>query len=81
MKRVNRRAMLKGTIYGGTDDYGYRAVENRLEIHDMHATMLHLLGVDHTRLTSIGIKPTGALLKVIVSPLAMFTFMLPVVST
>ena len=40
-----------GTIHGATDEYGYRAIENRMEIHDLHATMLHLLGVDHTRLT------------------------------
>jgi hypothetical protein len=40
-----------GTIYGATDDYGYHAVENKVEIHDLHATMLHLLGVDHKRLT------------------------------
>ncbi len=40
-----------GTTYGATDDYGYKAVENRLEIHDLHATMLHLLGVDHTKQT------------------------------
>jgi len=40
-----------GTIYGATDEFGYRAVENRLDIHDLHATMLHLLGVDHERLT------------------------------
>ena len=40
-----------GMIYGATDDYGYYAVENRAEIHDLHATMLHLLGLDHTRLT------------------------------
>ncbi|APW63837.1 DUF1501 domain-containing protein [Paludisphaera borealis] len=40
-----------GTIYGATDDYGYHAVENKVEIHDLHATMLHLLGMDHTRLT------------------------------
>ena len=40
-----------GTIYGATDDYGYYAVENKVEVHDLHATMLHLLGVDHTRLT------------------------------
>jgi hypothetical protein len=40
-----------GTIYGATDEFGYRAVENRLEIHDLHATMLHLLGLDHTKLT------------------------------
>jgi hypothetical protein len=40
-----------GTIYGATDDYGYKAVENKVSIHDLHATMLHLLGIDHTRLT------------------------------
>ena len=40
-----------GMTYGATDDYGYKAVENRLEIHDLHATMLHLLGVDHTKQT------------------------------
>jgi Protein of unknown function (DUF1501) len=40
-----------GTIYGATDDYGYHAVENKVEVHDLHATMLHLLGVDHKRLT------------------------------
>ena len=40
-----------GTIYGATDDYGYFAVENKVPIHDLHATMLHLLGIDHTRLT------------------------------
>ena len=32
-----------------TDEYGYKAVENKAEIHDLHATMLHLLGIDHTR--------------------------------
>jgi hypothetical protein len=40
-----------GTIYGATDDYGYHAVENKVEIYDLHATMLHLLGIDHKRLT------------------------------
>jgi len=40
-----------GTIYGQTDEYGYKVVENKVEIHDLHATMLHLLGIDHTRLT------------------------------
>jgi membrane-anchored protein YejM (alkaline phosphatase superfamily) len=40
-----------GTIYGATDEFGYKAIENRVEIHDLHATMLHLLGVDHTRST------------------------------
>ena len=40
-----------GMAYGETDEWGYRAVENPLEIHDLHATMLHLLGMDHTKLT------------------------------
>jgi uncharacterized protein DUF1501 len=40
-----------GTVYGATDDYGYFAVENKVHIHDLHATMLHLLGSDHKRLT------------------------------
>jgi hypothetical protein len=40
-----------GIIYGATDEFGYRAVENVLTIHDLHATILHLLGIDHERLT------------------------------
>lgn len=40
-----------GLTYGATDEYGFYAVENRVHIHDLHATMLHLLGLDHTRLT------------------------------
>ena len=40
-----------GMTYGATDEYGYHAVENKVEIYDLHATMLHLLGFDHTRLT------------------------------
>ncbi len=40
-----------GTIFGATDEYGYKVVENKVEIHDLHATMLHLLGLDHKRLT------------------------------
>jgi hypothetical protein len=40
-----------GTIYGATDEYGYKAVENKVMIHDLHATMLHLLGMDHKKLT------------------------------
>jgi hypothetical protein len=40
-----------GMTYGATDDYGYEAVENRMHIHDWHATLLHLLGLDHERLT------------------------------
>jgi hypothetical protein len=40
-----------GFRYGATDDYGYYAVDGRMSIHDVHATILHLLGVDHLRLT------------------------------
>jgi hypothetical protein len=40
-----------GTIHGATDDYGYHAVEKPVTMHDLHATMLHLLGIDHKRLT------------------------------
>jgi hypothetical protein len=40
-----------GTVYGATDDYGYHVVENKVEMYDLHATMLHLLGLDHKRLT------------------------------
>lgn len=40
-----------GMAYGATDEYGYYAVENRVTIHDLHATILHLLGMDHKRLT------------------------------
>lgn len=40
-----------GTVYGQTDEYGYEAVEGRVHIHDLHATALHLMGVDHERLT------------------------------
>ncbi len=40
-----------GFRYGSTDEYGYYAVENRMHIHDLHATILHLLGLDHERLT------------------------------
>jgi hypothetical protein len=40
-----------GFRYGSTDDYGYYAAENKVHIHDLHATMLHLLGLDHERLT------------------------------
>ncbi len=40
-----------GTIHGATDDFGFRAVEDPVSVHDLHATMLHLLGLDHKRLT------------------------------
>jgi len=40
-----------GFTYGATDEFGYKAIENRTEIYDLHATILHALGIDHTRLT------------------------------
>jgi hypothetical protein len=40
-----------GTVYGETDEWGYKVVRGKVEIHDLHATMLHLLGIDHKRLT------------------------------
>jgi hypothetical protein len=40
-----------GVTVGATDDYGYRVVEKKFQVHDLHATMLHLMGIDHTRLT------------------------------
>lgn len=40
-----------GKIHGATDEYGYKVVADRVEIYDLHATMLHLLGIDHKRLT------------------------------
>src|SRR6266851_4035185 len=40
-----------GTIYGATDEYGYFAIENKVHVHDLHATVLHLLGLDHKKLT------------------------------
>jgi uncharacterized protein (DUF1501 family) len=40
-----------GTIYGATDDFGFKAIEKPVHVHDIHATILHLLGIDHTKLT------------------------------
>ncbi|MFO1064386.1 MAG: DUF1501 domain-containing protein [Pirellulales bacterium] len=40
-----------GFAYGATDEYGYYAVENKMHVHDLHATILHILGMDHERLT------------------------------
>ncbi len=40
-----------GVTYGATDDYGYNITENPVHVHDLHATIMHCLGVDHTRLT------------------------------
>lgn len=40
-----------GTVYGATDEFGFKAVENPTSVHDLHATILHCLGFDHERLT------------------------------
>lgn len=40
-----------GMAYGASDDFGFRAVEKRMHVHDLHATLLHLLGLNHERLT------------------------------
>jgi hypothetical protein len=40
-----------GYVHGATDEFGFRAVEQKVHVHDLHATILHLLGFDHTRLT------------------------------
>jgi hypothetical protein len=43
--------MKPGAAYGKTDDFSYNIAENPVAVHDLHATILHLLGVDHTKLT------------------------------
>jgi hypothetical protein len=40
-----------GLAYGATDEFGFNAVDNRVHVHDLHATILHLMGLDHTKLT------------------------------
>ena len=40
-----------GHVHGATDDFGYNVVDGGVHVHDLHATILHLLGVDHERLT------------------------------
>ena len=41
----------KGIAYGATDEFGFAAAENKVHVHDLHATLLHLLGFDHTKFT------------------------------
>ena len=41
----------RGQTIGGTDELGYRAAEDPVHLHDVHATILHLMGIDHERLT------------------------------
>ena len=44
-------AVKGGTVYGATDDFGFKAVEKPVHVHDIHATILYLMGIDHTKLT------------------------------
>ena len=41
----------RGITYGGTDEFGFKAIDKPIHVHDLHATILHLLGLDHTKLT------------------------------
>jgi hypothetical protein len=41
----------RGLIYGATDEFGYNVTENPVDVHDLQATILHLMGIDHERLT------------------------------
>jgi hypothetical protein len=40
-----------GTVLGATDEFGFSPLEEKIEIHDIHATIMHLLGIDHLKLT------------------------------
>ena len=45
------RGLIAGSRSSATDEFGYYAIESKVHIHDLHATILHLLGLDHKRLT------------------------------
>ena len=40
-----------GHVHGATDEFGFAAAEDKVHVHDLHATILHLMGIDHTKLT------------------------------
>jgi hypothetical protein len=64
----------RGFVYGATDEFGYSAVDNPIDVHDLHATMLYLLGVEHTRLSikfqGLDVRLTGIAGKVVKDLLA-----------
>jgi hypothetical protein len=64
----------RGYVYGATDEFGYSAVENPIDVHDLHATMLYLLGIEHTRLSikfqGLDVRLTGIAGKVVKDLLA-----------
>ena len=41
----------RGCVHGATDEYGWHAVQDKVHVHDLHATILHLMGLDHEKLT------------------------------
>ena len=43
--------MKGGVTYGATDEYGYRVIDGKMTVHDLHANMLHLMGLDHKKVT------------------------------
>jgi Protein of unknown function (DUF1501). len=51
MQQNGVRRMRPGLTYGETDDYGYNITQDPVHIHDVQATLLHCLGIDHIRLT------------------------------
>ena len=44
-------ASRQGHVHGSTDEFGWNAIEDRVHVHDLHATILHLMGIDHEKLT------------------------------
>src|SRR3954464_5335588 len=64
----------RGFVYGATDEFGYSAVENPIDVHDLHATMLSLLGIEHTRLSikfqGLDVRLTGIAGKLVKDILA-----------
>ena len=51
MRFIHPGGIKPGTVVGRTDDFGYHAIEDRVHVHDLHATIMHCLGIDHERLT------------------------------
>ena len=52
MVSTSRERSVKGRMtYGNTDEFGWHAAEKKVHVHDLHATMLHLMGLDHEKLT------------------------------
>lgn len=65
----------QGLVYGATDELGYNAVDNVVNVRDLHATMLHQLGIDHSRLSVrirgldmklTGVKPSRVVQEIVV---------------